>query len=96
MRTLTALRTPSCETHVVTGPSGGSAVSGHPSSITISGCVPPVGGSPGCTPPVGGSPCCSPPVEGSPSPIALSAVGSIHSGTVCCSAWPSTLPKLVR
>eukprot|EP00976_Prorocentrum_cordatum_P045267 913628-Prorocentrum_minimum.AAC.1 len=51
MRTLTALRTPSCETDAVTGPSGGSAVSGHPSSITLSGCTPPIGGSPGCTPP---------------------------------------------
>eukprot|EP00959_Pyramimonas_sp_CCMP1952_P226932 4744715-Pyramimonas_sp.AAC.1 len=31
MRTLTALRAPSCDVQCVTGPPGGSAVSGHPS-----------------------------------------------------------------
>eukprot|EP00959_Pyramimonas_sp_CCMP1952_P313188 6555557-Pyramimonas_sp.AAC.1 len=42
MRILTALRTPFGDTQCVTGPSGGSAVSGHPSSTTMSGCTPPV------------------------------------------------------
>eukprot|EP00976_Prorocentrum_cordatum_P022380 457818-Prorocentrum_minimum.AAC.1 len=36
-----ALWTPSGDTQCVTGPSGGSAVSGHPSSTTMSGCTPP-------------------------------------------------------
>eukprot|EP00959_Pyramimonas_sp_CCMP1952_P431429 9035721-Pyramimonas_sp.AAC.1 len=44
IRTLTALRTPSRDTQCVTGPSGGSAVSGHPSSTTMSGCMYPLGG----------------------------------------------------
>eukprot|EP00959_Pyramimonas_sp_CCMP1952_P042154 881652-Pyramimonas_sp.AAC.1 len=153
MRTLTALRAPSGDVQCETGPPGGSTVSGHPSSTTMSGCTPPVGGpfgcappeggssgrapsaggplrctplaggspAPGCTPPVGGSPGrappvggspgCAPPAGGSPPPaaspsvlaapgslrsVALAAGGSIQSGIVCCSPWPSTLPKLVR
>eukprot|EP00976_Prorocentrum_cordatum_P084953 1185864-Prorocentrum_minimum.AAC.1 len=55
----------------------------------------------GCTPPVGGSPlpAVSPAPPAAPRSLrsaALAAVGSIQSGIVCCSAWLSTLPKLVR